>query len=308
MKAEALIDLFLEMLAAERGASVNTLLAYRGDLEDYVGFLREREQMPLGVSADTIRLYLKRLANLGLKATSTGRKLSSIRQFHKFLYLEGHRGDDPSVTLEGPKRGRPLPKTLSMADVDRLLTGVAAQATDEQRPFQERLSAARLSALLELIYATGLRVSELVSLPRSAANARGDFLTVCGKGRKERLVPLTAKSREAMRLYLDLLGTVKQKASPFLFPAAGSTGYLARQVFARELKQASASFGISAALISPHVLRHAFASHLLQNGADLRIVQQLLGHADIATTQIYTHVLDERAQAMVRDLHPLADA
>ena len=307
MNAEALIELFLEMLVAERGASTNTILAYRRDLEDYVGFLGEKGATPLQVSANTIRLYLKRLADAGLKATSTGRKLSSIRQFHKFLYLENHRGDDPSVTLEGPKRGRPLPKVLSMADADRLLNGVALQAVDAARPFHERLAAARLSALLEIIYATGLRVSELVSLPRSAAQARGDFLSVCGKGRKERLVPLTEKSREAMRRYLDLLKTVHLKPSPFLFPAESGSGYLARQVFARDLKRAAAFAGISAAAISPHVLRHAFASHLLQNGADLRIVQQLLGHADIATTQIYTHVLDERAQAMVRDLHPLAD-
>ncbi|MBY0612355.1 MAG: site-specific tyrosine recombinase XerD [Beijerinckiaceae bacterium] len=307
MNSEALIDLFLEMLAAERGAAANTLLAYRRDLGDYCAFLCSRQETPIGVSSSTLRAYLIRLQDVGLKATSSGRKLSSIRQFHKFLYLEGHRGDDPSVTLEGPKRGRPLPKTLSMADVDRLLNGVAAQAADAELPFHRRLAAARLSALLELIYATGLRVSELVALPRSAAHARGDFLSVCGKGRKERLVPLTDKSRQAMRIYLDLLGKVQAKASPFLFPAASGTGYLARQVFARDLKTAAATAGISASAISPHVLRHAFASHLLQNGADLRIVQQLLGHADIATTQIYTHVLDERAQAMVRDLHPLAD-
>lgn len=307
MNSEALIDLFLEMLAAERGAAANTLLAYRRDLEDYCAFLCSRQETPLGVSSATLRAYLTRLQDIGLKATSSGRKLSSIRQFHKFLYLEGHRGDDPSVTLEGPKRGRPLPKTLSMADVDRLLNGVAEQAADASLAFHQRLAAARLSALLELIYATGLRVSELVALPRSAAHARGDFLSVCGKGRKERLVPLTEKSRQAMHVYLDLLGKVQAKASPFLFPAASGTGYLARQVFARDLKTAAGAAGISTAAISPHVLRHAFASHLLQNGADLRIVQQLLGHADIATTQIYTHVLDERAQAMVRDLHPLAD-
>ena len=197
---------------------------------------------------------------------------------------------------------------LSAAEVDRLLALCAEGVDDEARPFQERLTAARMTALLELVYATGLRVSELVALPRSAANGKTDHLIVRGKGNKERLVPLTGKARQAMAAYLDLLGKVRWTPSQHLFPAATETGYLARQVFARDLKRVAAQAGIAADRISPHVLRHAFASHLLQNGADLRIVQQLLGHADIATTQIYTHVLDERAKAMVRDLHPLNDA
>ena len=300
------IDLFLDMLAAERGASANTLQAYRRDLEDYLGFLAGKRRDAAAASRADVSAYLERLAGLGLKAASTARKLSAIRQFHRFLYAEAKRGDDPTVTLNGPKRGKSLPKVLSIREVDRLLASAAEGIENEGRRFQDRLSAARMSALLELAYASGLRVSELVSLPRSAAQAGREFLMVRGKGRKERLVPLTEKAKQAMSTYLGLLDTVHAKA-PFLFPAATGTGYLARQVFARDLKRVAAAAGISSERVSPHVLRHAFASHLLQNGADLRIVQQLLGHADIATTQIYTQVLGERAKAMVRDLHPLND-
>jgi integrase/recombinase XerD len=300
-------DRFLEMLAAERGAAQNTLLAYANDLDDYLSFLQVRRSDALGVETSLIRRYLSGLGDLGLKASSTGRKLSAIRQFHKFLYAEALRGDDPTVTLEGPKRGRTLPKILSVAEIDRMLSLCAKQAGTASASPSDRLGAARMLALLELVYATGLRVSELVSLPRSAANARNEFLMVRGKGRKERLVPLTEKAKAAMRQYLELLKSSGAEGGSFLFPAASDSGYLARQVFARDLKRLAAAAGIAPARISPHVLRHAFASHLLQNGADLRIVQQLLGHADIATTQIYTHVLDERTKAMVRDLHPLGD-
>jgi integrase/recombinase XerD len=308
-----LVLLFLDMLASERGATQNTIAAYNRDLEDYSSYVQENGLSVLNAQSQTIRDYMSVLVVRGLKSTSTGRKLSAIRQFHKFLYAEGKRGDDPSTTIEGPKRGRGLPKVLSIAEVDRLLKCVAEQASDEALSFHDRLSFSRLNALLELIYATGLRVSELVSLPRNAARTRNDFLIVLGKGRKERLVPLTDKAKTAMGVYLGLQektgknAQTGKKETAFLFPAATKTGYLARQVFARDLKAAASLAGILPSRISPHVLRHAFASHLLQNGADLRIVQLLLGHADIATTQIYTHVLDERTKAMVRDLHPLGD-
>ena len=295
------------MMAAERGASANTLLAYRRDLEDYLGFLGQRRCDALTAGRADVSDYLEHLSMFGLKAASTARKLSAVRQFHKFLYAEARRDDDPTVTLSGPKRGRGLPKVLSIKEVDRLLATAAEGIEDEARPFAERLASARMSALLELVYASGLRVSELVSLPRTAAQAGREVLVVRGKGRKERLVPLTEKAKAAMATYLAVLEKAHPKKTPFLFPAATKTGYLARQVFARDLKSTASAAGISAERVSPHVLRHAFASHLLQNGADLRIVQQLLGHADIATTQIYTHVLDERAKAMVRDLHPLND-
>jgi integrase/recombinase XerD len=303
-----LIDRFLDMLAAERGAARNTLAAYAHDLDDYRGFLAAAGSDGLSADASLIRAYLADLHARGLKASSAARRLSALRQFHRFLFAEGDRADDPSTALEGPKRGRPLPKIMSIADVDRLLAVAGEGIDDEARPAGERIAAARFSALLELLYATGLRVSELVALPRAAFVGTRDMLSIIGKGNKERLVPLSDTARHAVARYLALLAALKRDAGGrWLFPAESASGYLPRQVFARDLKRAASAAGLDAAKVSPHVLRHAFASHLLQNGADLRVVQQLLGHADIATTQIYTHVLDERASAMVRDLHPLGD-
>jgi integrase/recombinase XerD len=303
-----LIDGFLAMLAAERGASPHTLDAYRRDLSDYCAFLAARRSGALQVATEGVRAYLVDLDDRGFKPSSAARRLSALRQFHKFLQLDGRRDDDPSVVLEGPRQGRRLPKTLTETEVERLLAVAAEGLDDEARPFAERLRAARLTCLLEILYATGLRVSELVSLPASAARAREPLLAIRGKGGRERLVPLSDPARAAMRRYRDLLATRPGlAASPWLFPADSDSGHLPRQVFARDLKTTAAAAGIATARVSPHVLRHAFASHLLQNGADLRVVQELLGHADVSTTQIYTHVLDERMKAMVRDLHPLAE-
>ena len=312
MTAEApgarLVDSFLDMIAAERGAALNTLEAYRRDLRDYCAFLSAAGSGPLAADADTVRSYLREIGNRGLRASSAARRLSSIRQFHKFLYLEGRRTDDPTVILEGPRQGRRLPRTLTEADVDKLLNVAAEGVDDQARSFGERLRAARTCCLLEILYATGLRVSELVALPRRAASTRDPTLTIRGKGGRERLVPLSEPARAAIARYRSLLQTMPAAAGgPWLFPADSESGHLTRQAFARDLKSVAALAGISSARISPHVLRHAFASHLLQNGADLRVVQELLGHADVSTTQIYTHVLDERMKAMVRDLHPLAD-
>ncbi|MBN9252453.1 MAG: tyrosine recombinase, partial [Mesorhizobium sp.] len=241
-------------------------------------------------------------------ATSQARKLSVLRQFIKFLYAEGLRAADPTGTLDSPKRGRPLPKTMSEAETGRLLDRAAAEAADASPGQAEQAAALRLHALVEVLYATGLRVSELVSLPVTVALRDERFFVVRGKGDKERMVPLSGKAREAMQAWLAERRNLPAFAeSPFLFPAASGTGFLARQVFARDLKGLAARAGISAAKVSPHVLRHAFASHLLQNGADLRAVQHLLGHADISTTQIYTHVLEERLVRLVNDHHPLAD-
>lgn len=299
---------FLEMIAAERGAAKNTLEAYSRDLTDYRAFLGGRGRGASDASTDDVRAYLVDLSERGFQATSAARRLSALRQWHRFLYAEGHRGDDPTTVIGGPKRGRPLPKVLSIADVDRLLTAAAEGVNDEARPFRDRLASARMSALLELLYATGLRVSELVALPASAIRANTLMLIIKGKGGKERLVPLTDVAKVAVARWREMLArTEGEKPSPWLFPSDSAAGYLPRQVFARDLKSVAGFAGIGADHVSPHVLRHAFASHLLQNGADLRIVQQLLGHADVATTQIYTHVLDERAKAMVRDLHPLTD-
>ena len=304
-----LVESFLEAIASERGASRNTIEAYRRDLSDYADFLTERGSSALAATSAEVRGFLAARGAQGLGAASLARRLSSVRQFHKYLYVEGRRADDPTLAIEGPRRARPLPKVLSVAEVDRLI-GAAREGLDaEKRPARERLAAARMACLIELIYASGLRVSELVALPKSAARAKEPLIAVRGKGNKERLVPISGPARAAMKFYRDLLDKHAPGAAtgPWLFPADSESGHLTRQVFARDLKTVAAAAGIAAARVSPHVLRHAFASHLLQNGADLRVVQELLGHADISTTQIYTHVLDERAKAMVRDLHPLSD-
>jgi integrase/recombinase XerD len=296
-------DLFLDMLSAERGAAANTLDAYRRDLDDYLDGLAVR---PEEVGAEHVRAFLGRLEARGLSAATAARRLSAIRQFHKFLYLEGYAASDPTAIVAGPKRARPLPKTLGIAEVDRLLA-VSREMADAAGSAVERLRAVRMVCLLELIYATGLRVSELVALPRTAARTRERFLIVKGKGAKERLVPLTDAARDAMAEYHRDLEAANLAGGPWLFPADSESGHLTRQAFARDLKAIAGAAGLRGDKISPHVLRHAFASHLLQNGADLRVIQELLGHADISTTQIYTHVLDERLKGMVRDLHPLSD-
>jgi integrase/recombinase XerD len=302
---ESLIELFLDMLAAERGASKNTLDAYRRDLTDFSSDLVTAKDSVAAADSDALRTHLVRLSKRGLAPASVARRLSAIRQLYRFLYGEGHRDDDPAAVLEGPKRGRSLPKVLSIKQVDDLLTQ-AREATNAEAK-SERLRAARLACLLEVLYATGLRVSELVALPEAAARRDQRMLVIRGKGGRERLVPLNDTAKRAMTDYLALRADAKLDKSKWLFPSFGESGHLSRQHFARELKALAAAAGLKAAQVSPHVLRHAFASHLLQNGADLRVVQTLLGHADISTTQIYTHVLEERLKSLVRDLHPLAE-
>ncbi|PWK64615.1 site-specific tyrosine recombinase XerD [Aminobacter sp. AP02] len=303
MKSGARIEAFLEMMSAERGAADNTLSSYRRDLEDASEHLG-------GHLADAdsagIRSYLDDIAGRGFAATSQARKLSALRQFFRFLYAEGLRADDPTGILDSPRKDRPLPKTMSEAETGRLLDRAATEASDPAG--SDALAKTRMHALVEVLYATGLRVSELVSLPLTVALRDERFFVVRGKGDKDRMVPLSAKARTAMRCWLDERNRdPKQAESPFLFPAASESGHLPRQVFARDLKGLAARAGIASTKISPHVLRHAFASHLLQNGADLRAVQQLLGHSDISTTQIYTHVLQERLLKLVNEHHPLAD-
>lgn len=301
----ARIEAFLEMMSAERGAAQNTLDSYRRDLEDAAVFAGGNL-----ADADSVKLrdYLADIANRGFAASSQARRLSALKQFFKFLYGEGLRQDDPTGVLDSPKKGAALPKTMSEDVTGKLLDRAALEATGAGLTADQRHAALRLHALVETLYATGLRVSELVSLPVTVALRDERFFVVRGKGNKERMVPLSAKAREAMRAWLTERNASPALAgSPWLFPAASETGYLARQVFARDLKSLAARVGIPAAKVSPHVLRHAFASHLLQNGADLRAVQQLLGHSDISTTQIYTHVLEERLIRLVHDHHPLAD-
>lgn len=307
-----LTSLFLDMLAAEQGAGDNTLDAYRRDLEDFSAFLARARQNFVTADTQTLRDYLGDLDVRGFKSSSVARRLSAMRHLFRFLLNERTRTDDPAAILSGPKRGRSLPKVLSISDVDRMLAQAKqAVAVPGASPAQ-RLRAARLYCLLEVLYATGLRVSELVSLPLSAARRDARMIVVRGKGNKERLVPLNDASRQAMADYLaaidDQREPGKAAARPkWLFPSFGESGHLTRQHFARELKDLAAAAGLAPRLVSPHVLRHAFASHLLHNGADLRIVQTLLGHTDISTTQIYTHVVEERLKSLVRDLHPLAE-
>jgi integrase/recombinase XerD len=306
---ETLIELFLDMLSAERGAGENTLSAYRNDLADLSAHLRSAGRQIAGATTDDLRDFLASLAERGFKPSSLARRLSAVRQLFRFLYAEGKRADDPAAVLEGPKRGRALPKVLSIADVDRLLAQARTNVDNVELPAAQRLRAARLLCLLETVYATGLRVSELVALPASAARRDQRMLIVRGKGGKERIVPLNGAAKQAMADYLALCAAEDEGVRPskWLFPSFGEQGHLTRQHFARELKVLGAACGIGGERLSPHVLRHAFASHLLHNGADLRVVQTLLGHADISTTQIYTHVLEERLKTMVRDLHPLGD-
>ncbi len=301
MSETHLIEAFLEMMSAERGAAKNTIEAYRRDLEGYFGFLLTRQARPTTASREQVVAYLSSLSAEGLSASSSARRLSAIRQFHRFLCADNIRSDDLTRIIASPRARPPLPRVLSVAEVERLLATAEAEANAEASP-QKQATALRLYVLLELLYATGVRVSELVSLKRAAVMRDATFLTVRGKGNKERVVPVNDRARDAVRAYIATL-----EPGPWLFPAGGEGGYLSRQVFARELKGLAGRAGIASARVAPHVLRHAFASHLLAGGADLRVVQTLLGHADISTTQIYTHVLDEKLRMLVETHHPLAD-
>lgn len=298
------VEAFLEMLAAERGAARLTLAAYRNDLADLAGFLAARSVPLDGADAAALHDYLAAMATRRLMPRTLARRLSAMRQFFRFLVGDGARPDDPTAGLDPPRLGRPLPKILSEAEVARLIA--AAQSW----PGAE---GARLRALLELFYATGLRVSELVGLPLAAAQRDPRFFLVRGKGGRERVVPLSAPARRALAAWLECRREflpqgrrAEAKTARWLFPSRGAAGHLTRQRCGQLLKELAVAAGIDPALLSPHVLRHAFASHLLDHGADLRSVQQMLGHADIATTQIYTHVQSERLRRLVESAHPLA--
>lgn len=299
-------EAFLEMMSAERGAAANTLEAYRRDLDDAGIVLAGRGTSLARAQAADIRALLGELASRGFSAASQARRLSALRQFYKFLHAEGLRQDDPTGVIDSPRKSRSLPKVLSIEEVTRLL----AQAESDiaaARDAAERSQRIRFRALLELLYATGMRVSELVGLPHRVLADDGRFLVVRGKGAKERMVPMSRPARAAVEAWIETKGSDVNEQG-FLFPANSAEGHLSRQVFARELKEVAARAGISVAKVSPHVLRHAFASHLLAGGADLRAVQELLGHADISTTQIYTHVLDQRLRQLVNEHHPLANS
>ena len=295
------------MLAAERGAADNTLQAYRRDLDDFLAFLGVRSQELNAVISADISAYLRAMSESGLAPASRARRLSAIRQLFKFLAAEGHIAEDPAHGLAGPKKGRALPKTLSVAEVDRLIE--TARTRIEPAKGRDRVRALRLYALIEMLYATGMRVSELVGLPRSVLAGDGRVLTIKGKGGRERLVPLNQAARAALERYLSVGfddGVAPMLATKWLFASRGVEGHFTRQRLGQELKELALEAGLDPERVSPHVLRHAFASHLLDRGADLRSVQQLLGHADISTTQIYTHVLEERLKKLVFEHHPLA--
>jgi integrase/recombinase XerD len=314
---------FLEMLAAERNAAINTCAAYRRDLEDVTTFVQKRGRGLSEATADDLRDYLSLLAGNDLRPSTAARRLSALRQYFKFIHGEGWRADDPTAGLDSPKLGRPLPKLLSEAEMNRLSAACAAL---------EGVEGLRLTALTELLYATGLRVSELVALPLASVLRDQPFLIVRGKGAKERMVPLNGAAKTVLSAYLEQRAAFLPKpakaspgktstavnptatklgsrvASPWLFPSRGSSGHLTRQRFGQMLKEIALKAEIDPAIISPHVLRHAFATHLLDHGADLRALQKMLGHADIATTQIYTHVASSRLKDLVARHHPLAAA
>ena len=294
------LETFLEMLSAERGAAVHTLDAYRRDLLDYAGFLKKRNRSLTNGSAADVRGYLETLSSAGLKASTQARRLSAMRQLHRFLVDEDIRADDPTSAVESPKRARPLPKVVTEAQTQSIIDAAASLEGPE---------AIRLLCIVELLYASGLRVSELVSLPLVAVSGERRTILVKGKGGRERLVPLGAPAREAITAYLKVRARFLPKlerAQRYLFPSRGVEGYLTRRRVGQLMKDLAVKAGVDPRKLSPHVLRHAFASHLVAHGADLRSVQQLLGHADIATTQIYTHVQDERLRKLVAEKHPLA--
>jgi integrase/recombinase XerD len=306
VSVQRLIGRFLEMMSAERGAARNSILAYGRDLEDYAAFLAARSKDVKDAVSDDVRGYLADLELRGMARSSTARKLSAVKQFHLFMQGEGLAAQNPATIVEGPKKHIALPKIMVASDVAKLLAG-AADAVIAARP-GERFKAMRLQCLIELLAATGLRVSELVGLKLAAVQSERDFLTIKGKGGRERMVPVAKRAQIVLRDYADALKSRADVPSVWLFPSHGESGALTRQHFALELKALARGAGLDAAKISPHVLRHAFASGLLAHGADLRAVQQMLGHADISTTQIYTHVQTERLISTVENHHPLAKA
>lgn len=309
----ALAARFLDMLSAERGAASNTLDAYSRDLKNFSVFVHARDKSLNDATTDDITDFITAMVAEGLAASSRARRLSALKQFYRFLMTEGLRPDDPAGTVGGPKRETALPKTLTVDEVDRLLTAARERVSESVNG--QRLKALRLYCLLEILYATGMRVSELVALPRTALAGDERMLVIKGKGGRQRMVPLNPAAQEALTLYLRERdhamaagGNTNAAANAtWLFPSWGQHGHLTRQRLAQELKLLANRAAIEASRVSPHVLRHAFASHMLERGADLRSVQKLLGHADISTTQVYTHLLEGHLRQIVREHHPLGD-
>ncbi len=303
------IETFLDMMSAERGAAANTLSAYRRDLTDFSASCTRGGTDMKHASRETIRDYLAELSAAALKASSQARKLSALRRFYGFLYTEGLRKDDPSGAIESPRLQRPLPKILSANEALRLIEAARALKPEKGDNNPERL---RLVCIVEMLYSCGLRITELVALPLASVRKAERFLHIRGKGGRERLAPLGGEARAALDAYLLIrseflpAGDIKGAGSRYLFPSRGEGGHLTRRRCHQLLKELAVSAGIDPERLSPHVLRHAFATHLVEGGADLRSVQTMLGHADIATTQIYTHVAQSRLKKTMEASHPLA--
>ncbi len=297
-------DRFLEMMSAERGAANNSVAAYKRDLESYLEFLKSRQVNALNAKTDDIRDFQAEGERLGLARATAARRLSAIKQFHGFLHAEAKASENPAAIVEGPRSQRSLPKILSKPDMLALLKASRLNMQDKQGLVQ--FKAMRINCLLTILAATGLRVSELIGLTVRAVTSSDAFLMIKGKGGRERLVPLSKAARETIAAYLPVLRAQSENEAKYLFPSHGAHGVLTRQHFALELKALACQAGLDADKVSPHVLRHVFASELLAKGADLRAVQQMLGHADISTTQIYTHVQVERLKDAVEQFHPLA--
>ena len=302
------ISTFLEAQAAELGAATNTLLAYGRDLKDFDSYLAQRDRDFTSATRNDVESYMVWCDAQGLAKSTRARRLSAIKQLYRFAFEEGLRTDNPAIQISGPGQDKRLPKILSPQEVDRLLDA----ARNSGRSLQDRL---RNTCLMELLYATGMRVSELVSLPVSATRGDPRLLLIMGKGGKERLVPLSPPARVALSEWLLMRDKIdaeaqekKLPASRFLFPSRGASGYLTRHRFYLMIKEFSVTAGVDPTKVTPHTLRHAFATHLLANGADLRSIQTMLGHADVATTEIYTHVLEARLSELVLENHPLAKA
>jgi len=300
-----IIERFLEMMSAERGAADNTLAAYAYDLDWAEEALQARGSSLMQADREALIQILQQLAECGFEASSQARRLSCLRQFYQFLYEEKLRDDNPAGEIDSPRRGLNLPKIMSETQVTKLLDRAEQEASAPTKSAAAKRRSVRLHALIEMLYASGLRISELVSLPLNTLKGKPRLILIKGKGGRERLVPMSHKAVEALNHWLQLRSNDKHHTSRYLFPANSGSGHIARQVVARELKALAVRAEIDPQSLSPHLIRHAFASHLLAHGADLRSLQQLLGHADIATTQIYTHVLEERLAKLVNELHPL---
>lgn len=301
------VENFLEMMVAERGASLNTIEAYSRDLRAFFDFLDGSESITLSFSTTNIRNYIVNLSDLKFSSQTINRRVSSIRQYSRFLISEGLRFDDPSINIDTPKVRASLPKVLTEDEVTEILRICRKGCETVESGSLAEADAWRLNTLVELLYASGLRVSELVSLKLSAIRSSNGVIIVRGKGGRERMVPLGLPALNSVNKYLTFRHFHdKSGVSPFLFPSRGKLGHITRHRFYQNLKILAYSAGIPADKVSPHILRHAFATHLLANGADLRSVQKMLGHADISTTQIYTHVLDERLNVILREFHPLS--